>query len=103
MNENIKQQIRTGYCADTRDTIVDGNSLSGYRVQSMLVWQACHDRTDSAKPECMSSKEQQDWVRKNNPTAYLIYSHNFVDFDAPNKALKHSAAAEYISSSIHNK
>lgn len=69
----------------------------------MLVWQSCHDRTDSAKPECMSQRDQEEWIKENNPTAHLIYSHNFVDFDSPKKPLKQSVAAEHVSSSIYKK
>ena len=58
-------------------------------------WQACNDRTDiDVVSECMPLDQQQRWLKQRDIEAFVIYSHNFVDYAAYNEPVKFSASTK---------
>ena len=74
--------VSTSVCVAAESSKVEGTEFNGLITELVFKWEPCSERAanDTAKPECMTAEEEQEWLIANQPKAFLVYSHNFVDF-----------------------
>ena len=71
--------------------------MKGIEQLLVIEWQECELREDSGKPEvCMSPEEIVSWFRIHRSTFWLLFSHNFVDYNAKSDYVKFSAMVANI-------
>ena len=93
MDPLTERALAEGACADPTTAYTTGNSMLRITERMILEWEACSDRTDSGKPDCMALSEQQVWLDKRRIVAYLVISNNFADYASFEEPIKLSAIA----------
>jgi len=76
-------------CIDPIHTFTSGVSTFGVEKFIAFEFEPCEERTDiDAEEFCMSEREVSDWLEEEKPKVKIVFSHNFIDFEAKKEPLK---------------